>query len=100
KYSDAERKVVMHGGAGVSVVAETSTATSVSNEVELVLLPPGNHAGKDGGAAQVDRMTARGRVQVSSQGRRGTGDQLVFSSETGEYVLTGTAASPDRKSVV
>lgn len=96
KYSDAERKVVMHGGAGVSVVAETSTATSVSNEVELVLLPPGNHAGKDGGAAQVDRLTARGRVQVSSQGRRGTGEQLVYSSETGEYVLTGTAASPPR----
>jgi lipopolysaccharide export system protein LptA len=96
KYSDAERKAVMHGGASGTVVAETGTATSVSNEVELLLLPVGNHAGKDGAAAQVDRLTARGRVTVSSQGRRGSGEQLVFSSESGEYVLTGTAAAPPR----
>jgi lipopolysaccharide export system protein LptA len=96
KYSDAERKAVMRGGASGTVVAETGTATSVSNEVELLLLPVGNHAGKDGAAAQVDRLTARGRVTVSSQGRRGSGEQLVFSSESGEYVLTGTAAAPPR----
>jgi lipopolysaccharide export system protein LptA len=96
KYSDAERKAVMHGAALGTVVAETGTAASVSSEVELLLLPPGNHAGKDGGQAQVDRMTARGRVVVTSEGRRGTGEQLVYSSETGEYVLTGTAAVPPR----
>ena len=28
--------------------------------LELILLPPGNHAGKDGAAAQVDRMTSTG----------------------------------------
>jgi len=78
------------------VVAETGTATSISKELELVLLPPGNHAGKDGAPAQVDRMTASGDVVVSSQGRRGTGQRLVYSSETGEYVLTGTAAAPPR----
>jgi lipopolysaccharide export system protein LptA len=94
KYSDAERKAVMRAGALGSVVAETATAISNSNEVELVLLPPGNHAGKDGGAAQVDRMTARGQVVVNSEGRRGTGEQLVYTGETGEYVLTGTAAAP------
>jgi len=76
------------------VVAETATATSNSNEVELTLLPPGNHAGKDGGSAQVDKMVARGRVTVTTGGRRGTGEQLVYSGESGEYVLTGTAATP------
>ena len=96
KYSEAERKAVMNGGAAGSVIAETGTATSTSKELELVLLPPGNHAGKDGGAAQVDRMTASGDVVVSSQGRRGTGQRLVYSSETGEYVLTGTAGVPPR----
>jgi len=96
KYSYAERKARMQGGAAGPVVAETGTATSVSNEVELLLLPPGNHAGKGGAAAQVDRMTARGRVTVSSQGRRGTGEQLVYSGGSGEYVLTGTAAAPPR----
>ncbi len=96
KYSDAEHKAVMHGGVLGMVTAETGTATSVSNEVELLLLPPGNHAGKDGGAARVDRMTASGHVALTSEGRRGTGEQLVYSGETGEYVLTGTAAAPPR----
>jgi lipopolysaccharide export system protein LptA len=96
KYSDAEHKAVMRGGAMGTVVAETPTATSVSDEAELLLLPPGNHAGKDGGSAQVDRMTARGHVVVTSGGRRGTGEQLVYTGETEEYVLTGTAAAPPR----
>jgi lipopolysaccharide export system protein LptA len=96
KYSDAERKAVMKGGALGVVTAETGTASSTSNEVELVLLPPGNHAGKDGSSAQVDRMTARGGVVVNSEGRRGTGEQLVYTSESGEYVLTGTSAAPPR----
>jgi lipopolysaccharide export system protein LptA len=98
KYSDAERKAWMRGGALGSVVAETATAKSVSDNVELVLLPPGNHAGKDGGQAQVDRMTARGHVVVSSGGRRGTGEQLVYTGEDGQYVLTGTSAAPPRMS--
>jgi lipopolysaccharide export system protein LptA len=96
KYSDAEHKAIMRAGALGPVVADTGTATTASNELELLLLPPGNHAGKDGGAAQVDRMTARGRVSVSSEGRRGTGEQLAYSGETGQYVLTGTASAPPR----
>ena len=98
RYSGAERKAVMRGGALGMVVAETGTAASVSNEVELTLLPPGNHAGKDGGSAQVDRMTARGHVTLTSEGRHGTGEQLVYTGETGEYVLTGTASAPPRMS--
>jgi len=42
------------------------------------------------------RITATGQVTVSSQGRRGTGERLVYSSETDQYVLTGTAANPPR----
>jgi lipopolysaccharide export system protein LptA len=41
-------------------------------------------------------MVARGHVVLSSQGRRGTGEQLVFTSENAEYVLTGTAAVPPK----
>jgi len=96
KYSDVARKATMHGGVAGNVQAETETATSTSNEVELVLFPQGNHAGKDGGQAQVDRLTARGHVTIASQGRRGTGEQLVYTGETGEYVLTGTATVPPR----
>jgi lipopolysaccharide export system protein LptA len=96
KYSDAERKAVMHAGVLKAVVAETGTATIDSDEVHLVLLPVGNHAGKDGSQAQVDRMTANGHVVVNSQGRRGTGEQLVYTGEDGSYVLTGTSSAPPK----
>jgi lipopolysaccharide export system protein LptA len=95
-YSDAEHKAIMRAGALASVIAETPTAICSSNQVELLLLPAGNHAGKDGGQAQVDRLTATDHVVVSSEGRRGTGEQLVYTGENGEYVLTGTGAAPPR----
>ena len=94
KYSGAERKAVMRGGAAGRVVANAADAETVSNEVELILLAPGNHAGKNGAAAQVDRMTSKGHVEISSQGRHGLGEQLVYTNDSGNYVLTGTAGAP------
>jgi lipopolysaccharide export system protein LptA len=107
KYSAAEHRAVMHGGVAGVVVAETGTATSTSDTVELLLIPAGKgdsgvgpaqggQAQSAGGQAQVDRMTATGRVVLTSEGRRGTGQQLVYSGVTGDYVLTGTAAAPPR----
>ena len=93
KYTDGERKAVMHGGILGAVVAETGTATSSSDQVEVVLLPAGKAVQ---GQAQVESMTARGHVVLTSEGRRGTGEQLVFTSATNEYVLTGTAAAPPK----
>ena len=98
KYSDVERKAVMHAGILGKVVAETGTATSSSDEVEVVLRPAGKIPRKDGGQAQVDHMTARGHVVLTSEGRRGTGEQLVYTGATGEYVLTGTPTAPPRMS--
>ena len=99
RYSGAERKAVMRAGAVGEVVANTVNANTTSNEVELVMLPPGNHAGKTDAAGQVDRMTSRGHVEVSSAGRSGVGEQLVYSNDTGDFVLTGTAAAPPRLAV-
>jgi lipopolysaccharide export system protein LptA len=93
-YSDVERKAVMVGGAMGSVVAETESATSTSNQVELYLLPAGTHS--TGGQGQVDGMKASGHVLVSSEGRRGIGEQLTYTGTTGEFVLTGTAATQPR----
>ena len=101
RYSDAERRAVMHGGALGAVIAETGTATSSSDAVELQLMPAGNHDGSGGAQAQsggtqaqVDRMKATGHVVLTMQDRRGTGEQLVYSSGTGEYVLTGSTGAP------
>ena len=90
-YSDADRKAVMIGGQFGQVVAETSTASSQSNQVELLLAPTGTRTSRQG---QVDRMTASGHVLVNTQGRRGTGEQLTYTGSTGEYVLTGTPSNP------
>ena len=98
KYSDAERKAVMRSSVLGKVAAETGTATSSSDEIEVVLRPAGKTVGQGGGQALVDHMTARGHVVLISQGRRGTGEQLVYTGATGEYVLTGTAAVPPRMS--
>ena len=102
RYSDAERKAVMHGGTLGAVVAETGTATSSSDAVELLLMPAGNHDASGApalnGQAQVDQMKAMGHVVLTSQGRRGTGEQLVYTGATGEYLLTGTAGAPPKMS--
>ncbi|MGA2906811.1 MAG: hypothetical protein ABSE36_03850 [Terracidiphilus sp.] len=98
KYSDAERRAVMRGGTLGAVIAETGTATSSSDAVELLLMPAGNHDANGGGQAQVDRMKATGHVALTIEGRRGTGEQLMYSGATGEYVLTGSAGAPPKLS--
>jgi lipopolysaccharide export system protein LptA len=98
RYSDFDRRAVMHGGALGAVVAETGTATSASDAVELDLMPTGNQSESDGSAAQVDRMIATGHVVLTLEGRRGTGERLVYSGASGDYVLTGTAATPPKMS--
>jgi lipopolysaccharide export system protein LptA len=105
KYSDAERRAVMHGGGLGEVIADIGTATSSSDAVELLLMPAakpdgsGSVQAQSGGAqAQVDRMKATGHVVLTMQDRRGTGEQLVYSGSTGEYVLTGTAGAPPKLS--
>ncbi|MFY9852663.1 MAG: LptA/OstA family protein, partial [Terracidiphilus sp.] len=94
-YSDVTRKAVMHSGVLGAVTAETGTATSTSDEVEVILLPAGKGVQ---GQAQVDHMTARGHVVLTSEDRRGTGEQLVYTGATAEYVLTGTATVPPKMS--
>ncbi len=110
-YSDAEHRAVMQSGVLQRVTAETSTAASTSSEVELLLMPgappqaPGNASQAQGalsqaqGAlsqAQVDRLTAAGHVVLTSQGRVGTGDRLVYSGASGDYVLTGSENTPPK----
>lgn len=94
RYSAAERRAVIEGGVAGRVVSESQEGTTSSDRLELVLLPPGTHAGKDGAAAQVERMTARGHLVLTSGGRRGTGEQLECRNETGDCVLTGGPNAP------
>ncbi|MGC9158669.1 MAG: LptA/OstA family protein [Terracidiphilus sp.] len=95
-YSDAARTALMRAGVLPAVVAETEEAASASDEVDVVLRPPIVAGGHRDWQGQVERLTARGHVTLTSEGRRGTGEQLVYTSSTGEYILTGTAAVPPR----
>jgi lipopolysaccharide export system protein LptA len=89
-YSDINRRALMKGGQLGAVTAETGVASSTSDQVELQLAPASSQSN---GQSQVETMTASGHVQVTSQGRRGIGEMLVYTGATGIYVLTGTQAA-------
>jgi lipopolysaccharide export system protein LptA len=92
-YSDAERKAVFHG----SVVAQDATGTIHADETEVVLTPtqaPGQKS--SGPQAQVDHLVATGHVSLEQAGRKGTGERLVYTTESGLFVLSGSASSPPR----
>ena len=89
-YSDEQHQAVMTGGPLREVVAEAGGATCRAQQVTLLLRPHGK--GRE--AAEVERVTANGDVVVTSAGRHGAGAKLVYSSQTGEYALTGTPEQP------
>jgi lipopolysaccharide export system protein LptA len=95
-YSDLNRSALMQGGALGPVVAETGSATTQSSQVELDLATAGKGSAHTGGSGQVERMIARGHVAINSEDRRGSGEQIVFTGATGEYVLTGTSNAQPR----
>jgi lipopolysaccharide export system protein LptA len=102
KYSAAERKAWLTTSSidtNSAVTADTGSGRVQSDSMELTLLPVGvTNSGptSEGSTSQVDHLTAHGHVQLNSSGRHGTGEQLLYSGETGEYTLTGTAANPPK----
>jgi lipopolysaccharide export system protein LptA len=100
-YSTAERRAQMRAGVLSAVTSQTPTATAASDQIELFLTPAGRQtkasaASQSISEAQVDHLVASGHVVLTSQDRRGMGDQLVYTGSTGDYVLTGTASAPPR----
>jgi len=95
-YSGVEHRAVMRTGSLRNVIAESAGVESVSNQVELFLQPRSASRAAGTAPSQVERMTATGNVVLTSQGRRGTGEELAYVSRTGDYVLTGTPSAPPR----
>ena len=52
------------------------------------------------GPGDVDRITARGNVEILKEGRRVTGDEAVFLSGERKVVITGHAVLEDGKNVI
>lgn len=44
----------------------------------------------------VERVVATGHIEIDQQGRRATGDRVVYTASDGMFVMTGTAAAPPR----
>ena len=88
-YSDTTRTGDFRG----AVTAQQPSGTVHSDDAQLFLTeaPPGE-------ASRLDRLVARGHVQLLQPGRRGTGEQLVYTAGDGNYLLTGTAGEAPRAS--
>lgn len=44
--------------------------------------------------SQLDRMVASGHVVFTQPGRKGSGEKLVYTTDDGKYVLSGTETAP------
>jgi lipopolysaccharide export system protein LptA len=44
-----------------------------------------------GTSGSLERVVVSGEVQLDEPGRHGSGEQLVYTAATGEYVLTGSS---------
>jgi lipopolysaccharide export system protein LptA len=99
-YAENDHKAVFSG----AVIAQTPAALVRSSFMDVYFSPtPASPAatktspsaqGSQGG--QVSKIVARGGVQLEQPGRKGTGDELTYTSADGKFLLTGTTAAPPR----
>jgi lipopolysaccharide export system protein LptA len=54
--------------------------------------------GKPPQDSQVSKIVARGAVVLEEPGRKGTGEELTYTSADGRFLLTGSSAAPPRLS--
>ena len=96
-YAENDHKAVFGG----AVVAQTSSGLLHANFMDVYFAPAAGAQppGKPPPGSQVSKIVARGAVELVQPGRKGTGEELTFTSADGKFVLTGKqrgAPSPDR----
>ncbi len=102
RYSDADRRAQFGGGVvvqGVDGTVRGSEVTALLRPAAVATGAPGSStaqksAGFMGGS--LDRVNADGGVEVSEQGRRATGERLVYTAADGRFVMTGTPTAPPK----
>jgi lipopolysaccharide export system protein LptA len=97
-YNDVQREAIFAGGVQID-----GTLGEVRSQRALVYLtpePPGGEK-KPATMAQptpfngsLDHVVVLGDVQLEQPGRHGSGEQMLYTAATGDYVLTGTAGHP------
>jgi lipopolysaccharide export system protein LptA len=90
-YSDKDRRGDFAGG----VVAIALDGTIRSDRAQFFLEPAQKKSSSSPApSSQIEKIIASGHVLLTQPGRKGEGEQLVYTSADGRYVLTGTAAHP------
>ena len=86
-YVDSERQVHFAG----DIVAKSGDATITASQADVFLLSQGQAAGTEpvAGMGKVDRIIAEGNVVLTEPNRRATGDQLVYTAASDQFVLSG-----------
>lgn len=87
-YSDKSREGDFHG----EVEAIDGPSRIDAEDVVMMLSAKGPAAQQ----SQLERMVATGRVTIEQPGRKGEGSKLVYTAQSGNYVLTGTPGAPPR----
>jgi lipopolysaccharide export system protein LptA len=93
-YNDVQREATFSG----RVQMEGTLGEIRSQRALVYLTPVATAAEKKPSAAQpspingsLDHVIVLGALQMEQPGRHGTGEQLVYTAATGNFVLTGTA---------
>jgi lipopolysaccharide export system protein LptA len=93
-YAENDHKAVFAG----AVVAQTSSGLLHANFMDVYFAPAAGAQppGKPPPGSQVSKIVARGAVVLEQPSRKGTGDELTYTSADGKFLLTGTSAAPPR----
>jgi len=102
-YAESEHKAVFSG----NVVAQTTTGLLRCNfmDIYFTAAPATQPAAKmpqpglpTSQSSEVSKIVARSGVELEQPGRKGTGEELVYTVADGNFVLTGTSSAPPRLS--
>ncbi len=90
-YTDGERKAHFED----SVQAKGAELTITANVMDVFLQPRNQAASNQSltGTGKIDHIIAREQVVITQPGRRGMGDQLVYTTADDKFVLTGGSPS-------
>jgi lipopolysaccharide export system protein LptA len=93
-YAENDHKAVFAG----AVVAQTSSGLLHAKFMDVYFAPAAGAQppGKPPPSSQVSKIVARGDVQLLQPGRKGTGEELTYTSADGKFLLTGSSTAPPR----
>jgi lipopolysaccharide export system protein LptA len=90
-YSDDARKVHFEGR--VVAISKDITATAAQMDCFLQTRGTANDSPKAATAGSLDKIVASGGVIVTQNGRRASGDHLVYTAADDKFVMTGGTPS-------